>query len=388
MRRATLFHLVVLVFCMVMFLYFPTQYGLAEQTQVETGEYQFVDGISVLNIEGIGSVYHPAGIAAYALGCMGIENYSAEKPVPSDEEAKNCIDWLKENAVEISTDVVGWPYTFSSTYNDVSIQAPWYSAYGQACGIEALVGWYEKTGDKESLNLARKSAEILFVPISEGGLLFTSGEDIWFEEIPTKDQEPSHILNGHMRACIALHRLYEVTQDETVLAWYEKGVATLERWLPLYDNGYWLRYDLNPTKSGLLFRFNNPYEEALVPLCIDEIRLIDPLTGESVQIDAGASGDMDPSNGCYIAGLDWQMESQVDGRTVRQLLSVTPEDDTNASSAKPNSYFYLDLPSEWTSNLRTDWFELTMSSRDTWRLRCVPSPLMRNLFPCVTGSCC
>lgn len=364
MRRATLFHLVVLVFCMVMFLYFPPQYGLAEQTQVETGEYQFVDGISVLNIEGIGSVYHPAGIAAYALGCMGIENYSAEKPVPSDEEAKNCIDWLKENAVEISTDVVGWPYTFSSTYNDVSIQAPWYSAYGQACGIEALVGWYEKTGDEESLNLARKSAEILFVPISEGGLLFTSGEDIWFEEIPTKDQEPSHILNGHMRACIALHRLYEVTQDETVLVWYEKGVATLERWLPLYDNGYWLRYDLNPKKSGLLFRFNNPYEEALVPLCIDEIRLTDPLTGESVQIDAGASGDMDPSNGCYIAGLDWQVESQVDARTVRQLLSVTPEDDTNASSAKPNSYFYLDLPSEWTSNLRTDWFELTIVYKD------------------------
>lgn len=58
------------------------------------------------------------------------------------------------------------------------------------------------------------------------------------------------------------------------------------------------------------------------------------------------------------------MESQVDGRTVRQLLSVTPEDDTNASSAKPNSYFYLDLPSEWTSNLRTDWFELTIVYKD------------------------
>lgn len=364
MRRAPLFHLAVLVFWMVMFLSFPIQCSFAEQTQVETAECQLENGIPILNIAGIGPVEHPTWIATYALAYMNVENYFSDAPAPSDEYAQNCINWLKENAVEISTDVVGWPYTFSSTYNDVSIQAPWYSAYGQACGIEALVGWYEKTGDEESLNLARKSTEILFVPISEGGLLFTSGEDIWFEEIPTKDQEPSHILNGHMRACIALHRLYEVTQDETVLVWYEKGVATLERWLPLYDNGYWLRYDLNPKKSGLLFRFNNPYEEALLPLCIDEIRLIDPLTGESVQIDAGASGDMDPSNGCYIAGLDWQMESQVDGRTVRQLLSVTPEDDTNASSAKPNSYFYLDLPSEWTSNLRTDWFELTIVYKD------------------------
>lgn len=364
MRRAPLFHLAVLMSWMVMFLSFPIQCSFAEQTQVETAERQLENGIPILNIAGIGPVEHPAWIATYALAYMNVENNFSDAPAPSDEYAQNCIDWLKENAVEISTDVVGWPYTFSSTYNDVSIQAPWYSAYGQACGIEALVGWYEKTGDEESLNLARKSAEILFVPISEGGLLFTSGEDIWFEEIPTKDQEPSHILNGHMRACIALHRLYEVTQDETVLAWYEKGVATLERWLPLYDNGYWLRYDLNPKKSGLLFRFNNPYEEALVPLCIDEIRLTDPLTGESVQIDAGASGDMDPSNGCYIAGLDWQVESQVDARTVRQLLSVTPEDDTNASSAKPNSYFYLDLPSEWTSNLRTDWFELTIVYKD------------------------
>lgn len=335
-----------------------------EQTQVETAEFSFVDGVPVLDIEGIGKVDHPAWIATYALGYMGVESYYVLDVDQSDTYAENCINWLKENAQENEDGLVGWSYSFDSTYNDVTITAPWYSGFGQACGIEALVRWYEKTGDQEALELAEKSAQMLFAPIAEGGLLFSSGDDIWFEEIPTTDQEPSHILNGHMRACIALHLLYDATGDESVLEWYDRGIDTLESWLPMYDAGYWLRYDLNPKKEGLLFRFNNPEGGTLMELAIDEIRLTDPLTGESTVIDVGAEGDMDPASGSYLAGLDWQVESTPDGHTVRRLVAAEVESDYGTSSAKPNSYFYLNLPGEWTDNLRTDWFELTITYKD------------------------
>lgn len=335
-----------------------------DQTLVETAEFLFEDGLPILDIQGVGKVEHPAWIATYALGYMDTESYYALDVERSEQYAENCVNWLKDNAEENEEGLVGWSYSFDSTYNDITITAPWYSGFGQACGIEALVRWYEKTEDLEALELAAESAEMLFTSIDEGGLLFSSGEDIWFEEIPSTDREPSHILNGHMRACIALHLLYDVTGDKTFLDWYERGVKTLQNWLPLYDTGYWLRYDLNPKKTGLLFRFNNPEGGTLMELAIDEIRLTDPLTGDSTVIDVGAQGDMAPESGSYLAGLDWQAESTPDGRTVRRLVAAEVESDVGATEAKPNSYFYLDLPGEWTDNLRTEWLELTIVYKD------------------------
>lgn len=335
-----------------------------DQTLVETAEFLFEDGLPILDIQGVGKVEHPAWIATYALGYMDTESYYALDVECSEQYAENCVNWLKDNAEENKEGLVGWSYSFDSTYNDITITAPWYSGFGQACGIEALVRWYEKTEDLEALELAVESAEMLFASIDEGGLLFSSGEDIWFEEIPSTDREPSHILNGHMRACIALHLLYDATGDKTFLDWYERGVKTLQNWLPLYDTGYWLRYDLNPKKTGLLFRFNNPEGGTLMELAIDEIRLTDPLTGESTVIDVGAQGDMAPESGSYLAGLDWQAESTPDGRTVRHLVAAEVESDVGATEAKPNSYFYLDLPGEWTDNLRTEWLELTIVYKD------------------------
>lgn len=342
----------------------PREESTPQQTLVATAEFSFRDGVPVMNIEGIGEVDHPAWISIYALAYMGQESYYHVDVDPSDEYAENCIDWLKENAKPNEEGLLGWSYTFDSTYNDVSIEAPWYSAYGQACGIDALVHWYEKTGDEEALEIARESAEMIFTPIAEGGTLFSSGDFVWFEEIPSADEEPSHILNGHMRACIALRLLYNATGDAIYQQWYDKGMTSLLEWLPLYDTGYWLRYDLNPKKEGLLFRLNDPEGGTLDELAIDEIRLTDPLTGESVTIDVGAQGDMDAASGSYLAGLDWQAESTLDGRTVRRLVAAETESDYGVTDTKPNTYIYLDLPGEWTDDLRTEWFELTIVYKD------------------------
>lgn len=339
--------------------------GLPAQTLVETAELVFNDGVPIYIIEGIGPVSHPAGIANYALAYMGAEGNYVVGAERSDEYAANCIRWLTDKASVNGFGYTGWAYEYDSTYSDVTIQAPWYSAFGNACGIEALVRWYEKTGDTEALALASEAARMLFAPLEEGGLLCSRGGDIWFEEIPSTDREPSHILNGHMRTCIALRLLYDETGDRDVLNWYERGIDSLENWLPLYDAGYWLRYDLNPKKSGLLFRFNEPYGGTLTDLAVDEIRLTDPLTGESVTIDAGADGDMDTEAKAFLAGIDWQAESLPDGRTVRRILSAeAARDYGDVSETKPNCYFYLSLPSEWTDNLRTDWLEMTFVYKD------------------------
>ncbi len=337
------------------------------QTPVATAEIFFDNGVPVEHIMGVGKVEHPSAIALYALAYMGDDRFDDFDVVISMDYAANCVLWLKEHAEGVGPGMKGWRYGFDNTYNDVSIQAPWYSAFGQACGIEALVCWYEKTGDEGALNLAREAAEMLFVPIEEGGQLFISGDDIWFEEIPSKEGEPSHILNGHMRALLALRRLYDASGDEEVFDWYRRGVASLVHWMPLYDTGYWIRYDLNPQKSGLLFRFNNPYGEKLPELAVDEIRLEDPVSGQSAIIDVGGQSDMKASNGNYLAGVGWQAGSLVDGHTVRRLVAVAPEPDVNTANTKPNTYFYCKLPSVWNNNLRREWLKMTIQYKDEMR---------------------
>lgn len=333
------------------------------QTDVDRAEHSTDDGgVPILDIEGVGKVHHPAWIALYALNYAGIETYDARLNLQKDHaKFKATISWLKRNLKENKDGLWIWPYEFDSTYNDVSIHAPWSSAFAQAVGIQALLASYRIDGDKDALNLAKKAATPLITPIENGGLLFQDGEDIWFEEIPTSAENPSHILNGHMRALIALNELNVEDPDDIRTAIIKRGIDTLYRKLPLFDTGYWLRYDLNPKKEGLLFRFTNPYGFENLPLAIDKIRLVDPLTKEEVAIDVGAGEDS--LGGARIAGVDWMQPESLGNRTFRRLVRARLDNQPTGPGG-PHTYFYLYLPATWTDNLRSQWYELVIDYLD------------------------
>lgn len=337
-----------------------------EQTQVENAQFIIdKDGVPIMNIEKIGKVRHPAWIGIYALQYADAESFYDLVVDEDKERFANCISWIKRNYKTTAEGYTVWMYDFDSTYNDVTIEKPWYSAFGQALPIEALVEYYNQYGDQEALELAQAAAEILFVDISEGGLLFQDGENYWFEEIPTLEN-PSHILNGHMRTLIALDKLYQASQNEQYRNWFEKGAITLSKWLPQYDTGYWLRYDLNPKKEELLFRFNNKYGHGLFELPVDEIMLTDPVSQESITIDVGSQQDAEEGKP-RIAGNGWGEIQELDGRSVRRLVDVTEDvtvDQHDGGFHAPYTYFYLDLPVKWIDNLRTEWFEMTVVYKD------------------------
>ncbi|WAF85590.1 hypothetical protein NRL37_26510 [Metapseudomonas otitidis] len=336
------------------------------QTNVDQAKHNVnAEGVPQLSIDGVGTVAHPAWTALYALAYAGVEDYDpglSLKPDPQHFAAT--IDWLKANLVQRNGLWV-WPYSFDSTYNDVSIKAPWSSAFAQAVGIQALLAHWKKTGSKESLEVAKKAAQALFTPLNEGGFLFRSEGDIWFEEIPEPADNPSHILNGHMRALLALNELAEATGDKQYRQWFSKGSDTLLRWLPLYDAGYWLRYDLNPRKGELLFRLANPYGFANPELAIDRIVLRDPLTGEESVLNVGEQNDAEGA--LRIAGNDWGQIEQLDGRSVRRLRPIAGMREAVGSEGQmvaPFSYFYLKLPGKWQDNLRKAPYELSIEYLD------------------------
>lgn len=333
------------------------------QTDVDRAEH-LVDskGVPLLKIAGIGEKHNPAGVAIYALAYAGAEVYDPKLAnLRNPEKFDACIAWLEQNLKKQPNGPWLWEYGFDSTYNDISIKAPWSSAFAQATGIQAFVAAYKRTGNDKYLKLANKAAQSLFMPLDKGGFLFQTGNDIWFEEIPQPIDNPSHILNGHMRVLLALKELADVSGDTTIAGWLKRGTDTLYRWLPRYDTGYWLRYDLNPRKNDLLFRFANPYGFANHPLAVDKITLRDPISKQEVVLDVGKQGDAEGAN--RIAGIHWGQIETLAGKTVRRLTPATLENKPDEMAA-PHSYFYLALPGEWKDNLRDQWYEMTIDYYD------------------------
>lgn len=333
------------------------------QTDVDRAKHSTNDaGVPILNIAGVGAVHHPAWVALYALNYAGLETYDAELNLPKNHDKfKASVSWLEENLKRNKDGLWVWLYEFDSTYNDVSIHSPWSSAFAQAVGIQALLASYRIDGNKRALDLAEKAAIPLITSIEKGGLLFRSGVNTWFEEIPTPIKNPSHILNGHMRTLLALKELVDITHDVHLKEYLNSGLDTLYRWLPLYDTGYSLRYDLNPKKTELLFRFANPYGFSNLPLAINKISLVDPKTKEEVAINVGTSEDA--AGNKRISGTDWGLAEKIGGRQARRLLSSQLDNNANKVGA-PHTYFYLPLPGSIQNNLREEWYELTIEYYD------------------------
>lgn len=333
------------------------------QTDVDRAEHLFDDdGVPLLKIADVGKQRHPAWIALYALAYSGTEAYDRRmENLQDSKKFAACIHWLEQNLKQNSLGHRVWEYDFDSTYNDISIKAPWSSAFAQATGIQALLSAYRIDGNRAHLDIALKAAQPLFQPIEKGGFLFQSGDDVWFEEIPAQAVNPSHILNGHMRVLLALRQLADATGDEAVKKWYELGANTLYRWLPRFDSGYWLRYDLNPKKQELLFRLANPYGFANHPLAVDRVAMRDPLSNQEVALDIGGSNDGVGTS--RVAGTHWGQIEQLLGRNVRRLVPAAIESKADELAA-PHSYFYLALPGDWKNNLRDQWYELVIDYYD------------------------
>jgi hypothetical protein len=391
------------------------------QLDIENATFQCdASGVPQITVPEVGDIgFHPGYVGLYALEYAGIEQYDPKfKTEPDEAKFQQCVESILKNFQpyrpgETNSKVWGWIYQFDHVYNETQILSPWISAFGQAVCIQALVHHYKRYQNPTHLEIAEKAAQAFYTPVEEGGLLFLEGEGCWFEEIPHpvihddgaysfNKPNPTHILNGHMRALLAIQALSTVSSNPIHWHWFTKGIKTLAQWLPLYDCGYWLRYDLQPKTKELLFRFTHPYGFLLHPLAVGSIRLYDPLDSrENNSPDPDSStlwvGNPNDAEGPQrIAGIDWgssdplpTSEYQNIEASVRRLLPVQPapyEATLNAEFLPPHTYFYLSLPTPWGDNLRQAPFVLEIVYWDdgpgnvSVQMRSIcPGPVFRDL---------
>ena len=84
--------------------------------------------------------------------------------------------------------------------------------------------------------------------IADGGVVWRSGKDVFFEEIA--NEHASHVLNGCIFALWGLWELWKRTGDPQLEPIVAAGADTLRRWLPQYDTGWWTRYSLLLSADG------------------------------------------------------------------------------------------------------------------------------------------
>jgi hypothetical protein len=123
------------------------------------------------------------------------------------------------------------------------LRAPWPSAMAQGRGLSVLTRAWQCTSDERYIGCARRALAAFSVPVEWGGITDAFDGRITYEEYPA--QPAPHVLNGMIFALFGVWDFVRVRPDDARAAdIFERGVATIEALLPLYDTGWWSLYDL------------------------------------------------------------------------------------------------------------------------------------------------
>lgn len=190
--------------------------------------------------------YSPVKIAHFALGAYNdyIKNNETKQLIKFEKH----VNYLINNIELFNEDknVVIWRTPSSNPkYN---IRDDYVSAIVQGLVISALVRAYVMYNDDIYLDVATRAANLLSVPVEDGGVLAVSQWGKSYEEYPSKPY--SHVVNGFIFCLIGLKDLHMVSNEESIKDLFETGVETLIKMLDDWILPYWSKYDLVDITRG------------------------------------------------------------------------------------------------------------------------------------------
>jgi hypothetical protein len=194
-------------------------------------------------LTGAERVYHPIRVAQFALHLH--ERWCIEHDETARQDFLTQAAWLRDN--QDSSTITGL-YRFDFPWPKYGARAGWVSAMAQGEAISVLLRAEHIAPNKGYADAAWRAAEPFRHDISEGGVVWRNGPNIFFEEVANVNAP--HILNGCIFALWGLWELWvsapESWQGESIA----RCVETLKRWLPSYDTGWWTLYSLMRTATG------------------------------------------------------------------------------------------------------------------------------------------
>ena len=153
----------------------------------------------------------------------------------------NCADWLRDSA-RVEDDLAKLCYAFP--WPQYRLGPGWVSAMAQAQAMQVMIRAHRLTGRKDYLDQARRMMKLLFVPISDGGVLAREADDRWwYEEYAAAGGDSARVLNGMMYTLLALDDYLTYTGDSDAATLWYNGLNCLAADLPQYDRRGHSYYD-------------------------------------------------------------------------------------------------------------------------------------------------
>lgn len=137
--------------------------------------------------------------------------------------------------------------TYEHAYN---MPPPWRSGLAQSFVGQVFLALYLETNNNEYLNSAISTANVLFEPVNNGGVLVElnkiNGESsYWFEEYAKPGYKPPMVLNGHMLTLDFLYYLNKIKPNDIYNSYFTGGVLGLSSNISKYQSLFTSYYDLN-----------------------------------------------------------------------------------------------------------------------------------------------
>lgn len=223
-------------------------YFVFDEIRVRTGKDQALitsfdkNGIPLnktyIDVESDHLVYFPISI-----GQMGLSVFHTYLITKSDDDFNRFLkfaDWFKNNAQ--LDDALGARWLTDVPLPAYNNPGPWQSAFAQSRGISILLRAYQSTGKTDYLGLAEKALIPFTIPVKDGGVASFMDWGPFYEEYTT--DVPVLVFNGHIFSMFGIHDFLRVFPNhDTAQSIFNGGFETLIECLPIFDLGYWTRYN-------------------------------------------------------------------------------------------------------------------------------------------------
>jgi hypothetical protein len=211
--------------------------------------------------------YYPIAIGQYALAIF--HTWLGSERQDDRRRFLRLADWFVEHQAE---DGCWYADTDVPLYG---LRAPWPSAMAQGRGLSVLTRAWQCTSDARYIESAGSALAAFSAPLERGGITDTYKGWITYEEYPA--QPAPHVLNGMIFALFGLWDLVRAEpEDPRAAAIFERGAATVEALLPLYDSGWWSLYDLYHLEAASP---RNPCTAHYHDIHIKQLRVMHAITG-------------------------------------------------------------------------------------------------------------
>ncbi len=236
------------------------------------------DGIPIIptyiDVEDRKMIYYPISIGQFGLAIF--HTYLKTKSEHDKERFFKILKWFYQK--RISDKKLGDHWLTDVPKPEYRINKPWPSAFSQSRAISILLRGFQLTGDKKYLNSAGRALKIFEIPVSEGGVTTITDFGPFYEEYPASF--PTMVLDGMFFSLCGLHDYIRAGENpQKAQKLFQQGVNTLKYVLPLYDLGYWIRY--NYCRQAFYPKID-PATIGYLRLVINQLWLFYQLTGEPV----------------------------------------------------------------------------------------------------------